>query len=151
MRLIPIFAITVLFAGCGPSPPQLAPVEGAVTLGGRPLANIEVVFVPEAGTHGRDIAAYTDADGRYRIPHDQAGGVGVPVGVHRVLLRDADMYLVPPGGVDAESGEPVPGAKNAKPTRKMSRVPLAYGDAAKTPLRDTEVPAGGRTFDIEVK
>ena len=134
MRFSLISVVAVLAAGCGPGTPQLAPVEGVVTVAGRPVANLEVVFVPEPGTAGREVAAYTGTDGRYRVPHDQAGGVGVPVGSHRVLVRDADMYLVQPGGVDQESGEQVSGGKDAKSARKMSRVPLTYGDAAKTGL-----------------
>jgi hypothetical protein len=145
----PTFAACVLAAaGCGPGDPELAAVEGVVTVGGRPVANLEVVFLPDAGTRGRDVAAYTDAAGRYRIPHDPAAKVGVPVGVHRVLVRDADLYLVPPSaGVDPASGEPTGAGKPAGP-RKVSRVALTYGDAAQTPLRDVRVGPGSQTYDI---
>lgn len=140
--------------GCGPSAPPLAAVDGTVAANGRPLGNVEVVFVPDGGTPGREAAAYTDSAGRYRVPHDPAEGVGVPVGVHRVLVRDADMYLVPPAsGIDPESGEAAAADSGAKPgpARKASRVPLAYGDAAKTPLRGVRIQPGSQTFDIAVE
>ncbi len=152
MRLFPLLVLFVGLAGCGPSAPPLAAVEGTVTIAGRPLGNVEVVFVPEPGTPGRDYAAYTDAGGRYRIPHDPAQKVGVPVGTHRVLLRDADLYLVPPAaGVDPESGEPTPDGPKAGAGRKTSRVPTRYGESAGTPLRGVRVGPGPTTFDIAVE
>lgn len=136
--------------GCGTSP-ELAAVEGVVTLDGQPLPDVEVVFLPDPdrGTLGREMAAYSGADGRYRIPLDRTEGVGVVVGVHRVCVRDARMYLVPPGGgLDPETGEPTAAKANAG--RKTSRVPLAYGDARQTPLRDVAIEPGTQTFDIEL-
>src|SRR5262245_10067063 len=146
-RLLAVSLIGLAALGCGPGDPQLAAVEGVVTLRGQPLKNIEVVFAPDAGTRGREFAAYTDAVGRYTIPHDQAKKVGVPVGLHRVLVRDADMYLVQPGsGIDPESGEVLDPSRPPVPARKTSRVPLAYGDAAQTPLRDVRIEPGTQTY-----
>jgi len=146
--------LTLIVAGCGPAAPQLASVGGVITLKGRPVANIEVVFVPDGETSGRDIATYTDQAGNYAIVHNPNLNIGVPVGVHRVLLRDADLYLVPAGnGVDAESGEITPGqGVNPPPSsRKTSRVPLNYSDSAKTPLRNITVQAGTQTRDFTIE
>lgn len=152
MRAFCLISLSVGIAGCGPTTPPLAPVEGTVTAAGRPLGNVEVVFVPEPGTPGRDCAAYTDAAGRYRVPHDPAQKVGVPVGTHRVLVRDADLYFVPPGaGIDPESGEPGPGGPKAGANRKTPRVPPRYGESVGTPLRGVRVGPGPTTFDIAVE
>lgn len=152
MRTSCLIALLAGLGGCGPAAPVLAPVAGTVTAAGRPLRNVEVVFVPEPGTPGRDCAAYTDTNGRYYVPHDPALKVGVPVGTHRVLLRDADLYLVPPAaGVDPESGEPTRTGPAVAPGRKTSRVPPRYGESAQTPLRGVRVEPGQNTLDIAVE
>ena len=43
--------------GCGPGGPEIASVEGKVTLDGKPLPNAAVVFIPE---NGRPAGATTD-------------------------------------------------------------------------------------------
>lgn len=147
MRVVFLPGLLAGLAGCALASPPLAPVEGTVTAAGRPLGNVEVVFVPEPGTPGREYAA-----GRYRVPHDPAHKVGVPVGAHRVLVRDADLYLVPPAaGVDPESGEPTPGGAKGTIARRASRVPPRYGESTGTPLRGVRVGPGPTTFDIAVE
>jgi hypothetical protein len=147
-----ILVILMAFAvGCPATGPELASVEGRVTVKGKPLPNLEVVFVPELGTAGRDFSAYTDADGKYRVLADAKKKVGVPVGTHRVLIRDADMYLVlPSSNIDAESGE-VKDASAKAPPPKVSRVPVDYGASDKTPLRNVTIQPGMQTYDFDVK
>jgi hypothetical protein len=52
-------------AGCGPSRPGLLPVDGVVTLDGKPLAEASVVFQPAGG--GRPATGVTDANGRFKV------------------------------------------------------------------------------------
>src|SRR5262245_21914308 len=68
---------------------NLAPVEGTVTKDGRPLANIQVVFMPDhdAGTQGPKASGTTDAAGHYRLRTDN-GDEGTVVGKHRVMVLD---------------------------------------------------------------
>lgn len=131
-RVAPVLA--VLLAGCGG--PPLASVEGTVTLAGRPLADVEVQFIPDPalGTRGPPASAYTDAAGKYRIVAD--GTAGVVVGRHRVCLNDATLMM--PGG-----GE---GGERAGPRR--SRLPAEYSDATRTPFKDVEVQPGTQTRDF---
>jgi hypothetical protein len=74
--------------GCGPDS-QFAEVEGIITLAGKPLPQVEVVFLPdpEQGTHGPSSSALTDAEGRYRLATDK-GQDGARIGTHRVCIRD---------------------------------------------------------------
>lgn len=138
-------ALALVVAGCGGR--QWAAVEGVVTLDGRPLADVEVQFIPDVtqGATGPPASAYTDKDGRYRIAATDKGGV--VVGKHRVRVNDATV-MVPGGGADAESGAAGPvGAP--KPPR--NRVPAPYSDAARSPLGAVEVRPGTQTHDLDLK
>ncbi len=53
-------------AGCGPSGPEIASVEGNVTLDGQPLPQAQVLFVPDKG---RPSVAKTDGKGYYRLEY----------------------------------------------------------------------------------
>jgi hypothetical protein len=141
-RLVAFAAVAVLAAGCGG--PELADVDGVVTLDGAPLPDVEVVFVPEAG--GGNARAYTDAQGRYRLKSDGNKRGGAAAGTYRVLVTDLAgvpdvTALAPPG-----AGEPA-GPKAAKPRR----FPATYGDLRQTPLTAVEVKPGKQTLNFDVK
>jgi hypothetical protein len=90
-RVVVLCSLSALAAaaeGCQRGPRwNLAPVEGTVTKGGRPLPHIEVVFVTDldAGTQGPKASSFTDEAGHYRLQTDN-GDDGAVVGKHRVLL-----------------------------------------------------------------
>ena len=152
--LVPLSLLLV--TGCG-GPTRLS-VEGIVTYQNRPLADVEVQFVPDPaeGTRGAPASAYTDAQGRYRI--EAVGREGVVPGTHRVVLTDA-RAMMPQGarpGVDADSGEarpgaPVgaraPGAGGARPPR----FPPVYSDLNRTPLKGVAVTTSGQQLDFELQ
>ena len=123
-----------------------AEVEGKLTMDGSPLKDAEVRFVP-GGASGRNASAYTDAEGRYKIP---AGKDGVAPGRHRVVVTDlqgvADLTAAgapPPVG----EGAPITQAAGAR----KRRIPAAYGDAMETPLQEVEVKPGKQTLDFDLK
>jgi hypothetical protein len=141
--------LLVLVAGAGCGGPSVATVEGVVTLGGRPLADVEVQFIPDPaqGTTGPPASAYTDKDGRYRI--EATGKAGVVVGKHRVCVNDATLMMPGGGaGADPEGGAPGAGPKAAP---RRSRVPAAYSDATRTPFAAVEVKPGTQTLDLALK
>ena len=67
-RILCVFplACCVLLAGCRKGN-ETAEVAGAVTLGGKPLADGVVTFRPTAGTAGPDFSGIV-AEGNYRVP-----------------------------------------------------------------------------------
>ncbi len=69
-------ALGALFVGCGESSeiPELAPVTGRVTKGGKPVEGARVTFQPETGPSSGGI---TDAEGRFELYYsaDQKGAV----------------------------------------------------------------------------
>jgi len=88
-----IGALMLAFGLTGCGGPRVASVDGTVRLEGRPLADVEVQFIPDParGTVGPPCSAYTDADGRYRIA--AAGREGAVVGSHRVCINDATIMM----------------------------------------------------------
>lgn len=150
--LLSVLLILPLAFGCSGEPDH-GLVEGRVTLDGKPLAKMLVVFVPilENGTRGQRSAAVTDADGRYALRND-AGRDGVAVGTHRVCVYDlltlpkVEMRL-PPG---MSGKEVLPPSKEERSTRP-SRIPPVYTDVINTPLQPVEIAHGTQAYDISIK
>ncbi len=71
-----------LALGCGESRPQIIPVRGTATRGGKPVANLYLDFQP---TSGRNSWAFTDDQGHYELEYDQ-GVMGAIVGEHTVTV-----------------------------------------------------------------
>jgi hypothetical protein len=156
LRRLPRFCWLALaccsLAGCG-SREERAEVEGVVTLGGKPAANIEVVFLPdpELGSTGPRAAALTDEEGHYRL-HADRGEDGAVVGKYRVLIVDNGARSRTPRPSDPE-GEATPVLKvsSPQPGPKKSRVPARYGSVTSTPLQAIEVKSGKQRHDFNVK
>ena len=61
--------------GCGTSGPEIATVEGTVTLDGKPLPEASVLFINQSG---RPAAAWTDDFGKYRLMFDEGRSGAIP-------------------------------------------------------------------------
>jgi hypothetical protein len=121
-------------AGC--SRREFAAVDGTVTLDGKPLAGVEVVFLPdpEKGNLGNRASAYTDAAGHYSLHCLRDNQDGTVLGPHRVCIRDIT----------------IPRDEYGRPLRP-SRVPASYADPAQTPFRAVEVKPPQQTLDFNVR
>ncbi|WP_406698962.1 hypothetical protein V5E97_08760 [Singulisphaera sp. Ch08] len=93
LLVVPLLALGSL-AGCsGTSLPEMANVSGVILLDGKPLEDVEVVFVPVPSTGGQpspEATAFSDPEGRFR-PQTMIEGAShdaVVLGTHRVVLRD---------------------------------------------------------------
>ena len=89
----------IVLAGCGesgPPIPELAPVTGTVTQGGKPLEGASVSFWPE-GKGSPSISA-TDAEGRFELKYGGKAD-GAPLGKHTVRIskmkEEAGNELIP--------------------------------------------------------
>jgi hypothetical protein len=100
LGLLPYAAIGLAFTtGCGDSI-RMAPVSGAVTVGGQPLPKAGVTFTPIKG--GRPAWATTDDQGRFELTTFQAGD-GALVGEHIVTVAEPDTDApIVPKNADAE-------------------------------------------------
>ena len=153
---IALLPLVALACGCERQP-EYAPVEGTVTRGGRPVANIEVIFYADENTRGPRASALTDANGRYRL-QTEAGTDGAVVGSYRVCLCDRDPAFVmslnmstvaafDKGRLPPELAGKIPAALPGK--APVSRVPDRYMQPWGSPLR-AEVKSGPQTLDFQI-
>jgi hypothetical protein len=134
-------------AGCS-ARPDLSAVTGTVTMNGQPLKNVKVAFQPDPdkGTRGAGSTGVTDDAGAFTLTFD-GGRPGALVGHHRVVLTDLDVY----GNVFVGRGNyRTEGPGGPKETPRVSRVPEAYTNLARTPVL-VEVKPGMGAVTIEVR
>ena len=92
--------LAATFAGCGSSDNRLVTVIGNVTFDGQPIAQGNILFIPEEQLSGPQVGASID-DGHYKISHK--GGVGAGTyQVRIVAYRNSDGSA---GSIDLGSAE----------------------------------------------
>ena len=82
-RLLPLLIAVVLspIIGCGGADhPDLGTVTGTVTIDGKPMAGVNIAFMPEVG---RPSTAVVDEQGRYELLYTE-GLAGTKVGPNKV-------------------------------------------------------------------
>lgn len=126
-------------AGCG-GDGKLAPVSGVVKLNGKPVADVELLFQPEAGdstkSPGPPATGVTGPDGRYTLKVVGEAKTGATVGKNHVLFS---------GKASAEDFSE-DGKKRGKPAVS---IPPRYSNEAKM---EFDVPRGGTSSaDFELK
>jgi len=141
-------ALISLF-GCGRRGPP-ATVEGVLRLGGKPLDNCLVTFLPEPGRKAAwpHSTAVTDRQGAYRLRFDSQRE-GAAVGRHRVTVHDlsasSGVVRRDHGTVDAHVDENTP-----PPPVRRSRVPGRYTSPNDTPLQK-DIQPGHQVVDLDIK
>jgi predicted small lipoprotein YifL len=125
-------------AGCGGGVankgPSLVPVEGTITMDGKPLAEASLMF----GTGSA--MGETDASGHYELKA-QGGKKGCPAGEFKVVV---EKWLNADGSV-YRSAEMSPMDAGAK-----QQIPPKYSNAEKTELK-ASVKEGGAKINFELK
>lgn len=124
-------------SGCSEAPKSnLVPVEGRVTLDGKPLTSGSVSLRPESkGTWDQPTGPIAGEDGHYTIYTN--GQRGAPPGAYRVVI------------FATESGKTSSGA--AHPGMPKSVIPKRYNDPQSTPLRvQVGASSGPAAFDLEL-
>jgi hypothetical protein len=143
--------VAITASGCKPKVTYY-PVEGTVTRGGRPLRDVEVIFLADAGTVGPRAIGRTDKAGRYRLQTDH-GEVGVVAGKHRVLVLDLEaakkQFLRSLRGQQLVPDKATRLDDQSKTAADGPRVPPSYGSINDTPLR-AEVGPTAQVFDIAI-
>ena len=128
-----LFLTSLLLVGCEKGP-EIGVVQGTVTLDGKPLDMVRVVFMPDPNeaTHGAHSECVTDGSGKYDLLYSQALDVrGAIVGWHRVIVEEI-------------------AAEESREQFRAIRVPDRYRMAAQTPLK-FEVKPGEQSIDIELQ
>jgi hypothetical protein len=125
----------VIIAGCSNEPYRVAPVSGTVTLDGKPVAQVAVMFQPMAeGTPNPGPGSFgiTDADGRYSLKlvgKESPGGV---VGKHKVRF---DPYSDEPADPTVD--------RPFRPKKAMPKIPAKYNQIEA--MFEFEAPPKGTT------
>lgn len=101
--------------GCD-SGPEIASVEGNVTMDGKPLPNASVIFVPE---DGRPAGATTDDQGHYVLTFTEGRRGAVP-GRNKVQISTARDPSETP------AGEPIPAAPETVPMKYNAQTELEF-------------------------
>jgi hypothetical protein len=129
-----LLALFPFASGCGPtySGPPLVPVEGTVTLDGKPLADATVTFIPTGATMGQSSFGSTDTEGHFVLKTAE-GHAGAPAGRYKVVISK---WLNPDGTVF----RPSPDVSPMDSTAKESISP-AYSEADRTQLEATVAAA----------
>ncbi len=140
-------SLTITANGCQRGPDfTFYPVEGTVTKGGRPLRDIQVIFLsdPEANTVGPRAIGRTDEAGHYRLGSDR-GDDGAVVGKHRVVIFAPRWKGTVRGTLENANRL----QDQLKKTEDAQQIPSSYGRINETPLR-AEVGSKPLVFDIVI-
>ncbi|MGN6134638.1 MAG: Ig-like domain-containing protein [Aureliella sp.] len=129
-------------AGCGgPSDqPELGQVTGTVTLDGKPLSGVAVVFQPVSG---RPATGMTDAEGKYELTYIRETK-GTKVGSNRVEIAPSEDGEAEESADEGE--ESAAGAPQAKPGKP--KVPARYNVESELKV---DVKPGENTFDFKLE
>ena len=120
--------------------PDLGQVTGTVTLDGKPLSGVAVVFQPDEGRPARGM---TDADGKYELTYIRTTR-GTKVGHNRVEIAPSEE-----GDDETENIEDPDSLPMKRPTKsRKPKVPVKYN--IKSEL-EADVQPGENTFDFELK
>lgn len=141
--------------GCGAPRVPVAPVEGVVTMGGKPLGHVRVQFMPDANkkTIGPASGGATDDQGHFKLTCAD-GRIGAVVGWHKVVINDMSVRLprTPRHGAPVDDKGKTGNADDAvqKQAYQGPRVPDRYTTSGGTPL-SIEVKAEKQEITLELK
>ena len=131
-------AATIVCCGCGDGDGRV-PVEGVITLDGKPLSSVSVTFdQPDLGpSKNVGYVGRTDDQGRYSLRPMIGEGSGVPPGEYQVMLTTAvtrGSQTAPPPAASSSS----PFGSDTPPP-PPERIPPAFRNGK----QKFTVPAGG--------
>lgn len=130
--------------GCGGrgDTPEIARVTGTVTRNGKPVPNLMVNFMPEAG---RPSWGQTDADGHYEMVYDE-NYKGVKLGRNKVYVLSSQATI--DGGASKKS-RAAAAAGSGISAEDMKAILDKYGREDTTPIV-AEVKKGPEVIDLKL-
>jgi len=151
VRLVVLVAFALLGMGCnGDSLPDMAEVSGVILLDGKPLDEVEIVFMPVPGLRPESVdpqaSGYSDPAGRFR-PETRIEGhtyPGVVVATHRVAVRDLKRLSSPVPDPRQETAGETPSR------RPGGRFSPRFADLMSGPFPTVAIGQGPQTIRIEL-
>ncbi len=120
--------------GCGPGGPEIARVQGTITMDGKPLPAAVVMFVPE---RGRPSACETDDSGNYVLEFTE-GRMGAIPGKNRVEINTARLAY-------EKDGKQYPAVKESVPAKYNRNTELEFNvEPKKTNIANFDLKSGGK-------
>jgi hypothetical protein len=146
--ILPAMMLLCLMSGCGSKDYELVPVSGHVSLDGKPVPNVGVMFVPLAKSTdnpnvGPGSLGRTDAQGHFKL-ETALGDQGAVPAEHVVRLSIAEN---PGGEADGEDVTPE-GNTQRRPKRSAVNLPANARDGS---LRFTVPPEGTDQADFNLQ
>ncbi len=130
--------VVTMLVGCSGGV-KVAPVDGTVTLDGKPLDKIMVEFWPDSV--GPRSFGETDSNGHFKLTTDDGKSEGAAIGLNRVTLKDlsvmGDKFM-------GRAAEHVNLSEGRKP-----RISNKFAQAESTPINETVVSGKKNEFIIE--
>ncbi|MCE3016660.1 MAG: carboxypeptidase regulatory-like domain-containing protein [Pirellula sp.] len=127
----------MLQVGCGPSGPEIARVQGTVTMDGKPLPNAIIMFVPVGG---RPSVSETDANGKYVLEFS-GGRKGAIPGMNRVEINTGRLAY-------EKDGKNYPAVKESVPAQYNRLTTLEFNvEAGKNNTADFALKSGGKIIE----
>ena len=127
----------MLQVGCGPSGPDIARVQGTVTMDGKPLPNAIIMFVPVGG---RPSVSETDANGKYVLEFS-GGRKGAIPGINRVEINTGRLAY-------EKDGKNYPAVKESVPVQFNRLTTLEFNvEAGKNNTADFALKSGGKIVE----
>ena len=127
----------MLQVGCGPSGPDIARVQGPVTMDGKPLPNAIIMFVPVGG---RPSVSETDANGKYVLEFS-GGRKGAIPGINRVEINTGRLAY-------EKDGKNYPAVKESVPVQYNRLTTLEFNvEAGKNNTADFALKSGGKIVE----
>lgn len=127
----------MLQVGCGPSGPDIARVQGTVTMDGKPLPNAIIMFVPVGG---RPSVSETDANGKYVLEFS-GGRKGAIPGMNRVEINTGRLAY-------EKDGKNYPAVKESVPAQYNRLTTLEFNvEAGKNNTADFALKSGGKIVE----
>lgn len=140
-------SIAVTFSGCMKRDPWGAiPINGRVTIDGKPLANAEILYFPVAEGQARPGFGLSDRDGHFSIISTEEIR-GVVPGEYRIAISAPLAEAVDANqGPSASSSE-----EQLRTSSSRSAIPQRYSNPAESGLTDTvnESHSGFVHFDLK--
>ena len=136
----------ILFAGCSDPLPELFPISGTVTIGGKPVPHVAVKFIPMAEGLGANTIAKGTTDGKGRFTLEQMSGeLGCRACMCKVTLAEGPI----PDELRAMGQDAAPKIKAFRASLSGRPLPKEYQTIRTTPL-EFEITGPNEEFEINV-
>jgi hypothetical protein len=137
----------LMLSGCGPRLPSVTPVQGTVTLNGKPLPKALVTFVPQLDQFGAESnsTAVTDEDGRFTLTCLYNKQPGAVAATHVVLVTEAP----DPSATQNGKGRKYRPSNDEREKRGNRPIPPRYSSVSQSPIK-IEIKEGQEPVIIEL-